>query len=247
MGISEGPQDVSFAAMATRQQALARAILQDRRRRQPVVVHRHRRNEPDAQQRADPDQPQAARRTKNRFERGHSPAAAAGRQGRRNQPVHATGAGPDGRNAREPHAVSIQPRRSRVPQELGVWVPRFVDKLRELPELRDVASDQQNNGQQLHLSIDRDTASRLGVTPADDRQHAVRRVRPAANLDHVHAVEPIPRRARSRPAPSAIGRRISRTSTFRPAGGHAPLVRLHRRRTNRPSRSPSITRGSFRS
>src|SRR6202012_4928553 len=29
----------------------------------------------------------------------------------------------------------------------------------------DVASDQQNNGQQIHLSIDRDTASRLGVTP----------------------------------------------------------------------------------
>ena len=49
--------------------------------------------------------------------------------------------------------------------ELAIWVPRFVNKLRELPELRDVASDQQNNGQQLHLSIDRDTASRLGVTP----------------------------------------------------------------------------------
>src|SRR5262249_13122375 len=51
-------------------------------------------------------------------------------------------------------------------QELGVWVPRFVAKLRELPELRDVASDQQNNGQQLHLSIDRYTASRLGLHPA---------------------------------------------------------------------------------
>ncbi len=50
-------------------------------------------------------------------------------------------------------------------KELGIWVPQFVSKLQSLPELRDVASDQQNEGLQLRLVIDRDTASRLGITP----------------------------------------------------------------------------------
>lgn len=49
--------------------------------------------------------------------------------------------------------------------ELNTWTPRFVEKLRSLPELRDVASDQQNNGLEAYLEIDRDTAGRLGVTP----------------------------------------------------------------------------------
>jgi multidrug efflux pump len=40
-----------------------------------------------------------------------------------------------------------------------------VDKLQDAPELRDVASDQQNSGLQGALVIDRDTASRLGITP----------------------------------------------------------------------------------
>ncbi|MGC2322388.1 MAG: efflux RND transporter permease subunit, partial [Terriglobales bacterium] len=48
-------------------------------------------------------------------------------------------------------------------KELGVWTPKLVDKLRTRPELLDVASDQQNGGLQVALSIDRDTASRLGV------------------------------------------------------------------------------------
>jgi len=49
--------------------------------------------------------------------------------------------------------------------ELGEWAPKVLEKLQSLPELRDVASDQQNTGLQLKLEIDRDTASRLGVTP----------------------------------------------------------------------------------
>jgi multidrug efflux pump len=49
--------------------------------------------------------------------------------------------------------------------ELGQWTPRIVQKLQSLPELRDVVSDQQNHGLQASLVIDRDTASRLGVTP----------------------------------------------------------------------------------
>ena len=53
------------------------------------------------------------------------------------------------------------------PKELAVWVPRFLDRLRALPELRDVASDQQNGGLEAHLTLDRTTASRLGITPLD--------------------------------------------------------------------------------
>jgi len=52
-------------------------------------------------------------------------------------------------------------------KELAYWVPRFMDKLKALPELRDVASDQLNQGLLASLSIDRDTASRLGILPAD--------------------------------------------------------------------------------
>jgi multidrug efflux pump len=48
---------------------------------------------------------------------------------------------------------------------LDRWVPRLVERMKRLPELRDVASDQQNNGLGLLVSIDRDTAGRLGITP----------------------------------------------------------------------------------
>ena len=49
--------------------------------------------------------------------------------------------------------------------ELSEWVPRFVSRLQAQPQLRDVASDQLNSGLQAHLVIDRDTASRLGISP----------------------------------------------------------------------------------
>jgi len=50
-------------------------------------------------------------------------------------------------------------------QELAQWTPKLVDKLRAQPELRDVATDQLNNGLQANIAIDRDTASRLGILP----------------------------------------------------------------------------------
>jgi multidrug efflux pump len=52
-------------------------------------------------------------------------------------------------------------------KELSYWVPRFIDRLKKLPELRDVASDQLNGGLLVNLTIDRDSASRLGILPAD--------------------------------------------------------------------------------
>ena len=50
---------------------------------------------------------------------------------------------------------------------LDLWVPRLMAKMKQLPELRDVASDAQNNGVGLQVNIDRDTSGRLGITPAN--------------------------------------------------------------------------------
>ena len=48
--------------------------------------------------------------------------------------------------------------------ELNTWAPQLMAKMRTLPQLRDVSTDQQNQGLQEKLIIDRDTASRLGIT-----------------------------------------------------------------------------------
>jgi multidrug efflux pump len=50
-------------------------------------------------------------------------------------------------------------------QDLLTWAPRLYDKMRTLPELRDVSSDQQNHGLEAMVVIDRETASRLGIAP----------------------------------------------------------------------------------
>jgi len=50
-------------------------------------------------------------------------------------------------------------------QELLVWAPKLLTKLQSLPELRDVATDQQVGGLQENIKIDRDTAARLGILP----------------------------------------------------------------------------------
>ena len=52
------------------------------------------------------------------------------------------------------------------PDEFNTWVPRLVQRLRQLPQIEDVASDQQNQGLAAYLTIDRDTAARYGITPA---------------------------------------------------------------------------------
>jgi multidrug efflux pump len=51
------------------------------------------------------------------------------------------------------------------PEELNRWAPTFLEALQKLPELRDVSSDQQDQGLASLLIIDRSTASRLGITP----------------------------------------------------------------------------------
>ncbi len=51
-------------------------------------------------------------------------------------------------------------------QELQEWAPKVVEKLKNLPGLADVNTDQQNGGLEAHLEIDRPTAARLGITAA---------------------------------------------------------------------------------
>jgi HAE1 family hydrophobic/amphiphilic exporter-1 len=49
--------------------------------------------------------------------------------------------------------------------ELNEWAPKILDKMQTLTELRDVATDQQTKGTTLTLNIDRDAASRFGISP----------------------------------------------------------------------------------
>ncbi len=49
--------------------------------------------------------------------------------------------------------------------ELNEWAPKILEKMRSLPQLRDVATDQQSDGTTVQLNINRDPAARYGITP----------------------------------------------------------------------------------
>ena len=164
-GISEAEQSISFSAMAERQQDLARVVLED-----PAVAsvssfigvdgvnatlnsgrmlinlkpldERHI-NASDVIRRL---QPQLAK---------------VGGISLYMQPVQDLTI--EDRVSRTQYQFSVE---DANPDELSVWVPKLVDRLRQIPQLADVASDLQDNGLQAYLEIDRATASRLGVTPA---------------------------------------------------------------------------------
>ena len=67
-----------------------------------------------------------------------------------------------GRPARTQYQMTLQ---DADLDELDSWAPKILDKLRSLPQLRDVATDQQTQGTTLTLTIDRDQAARLGIQP----------------------------------------------------------------------------------
>jgi HAE1 family hydrophobic/amphiphilic exporter-1 len=50
-------------------------------------------------------------------------------------------------------------------EELNEWAPKILSKMQTLPQLRDVATDQQSKGTTLELKINRDTAARYGIQP----------------------------------------------------------------------------------
>jgi len=52
------------------------------------------------------------------------------------------------------------------PEDLSRWGPKLVDRLKQCPELEDVASNAQDQGLSTFITIDRDSAARFGITPA---------------------------------------------------------------------------------
>ena len=91
--------------------------------------------------------------------------------------------------------------------ELSTWVPKLVSRFSQLSQLADVTSDLQDRGLQAYVNINRDTASASGRHDIGHRQCAVRRFRPAPDLDHLHPDQSVSRGAGGiarLPAESAI-------------------------------------------
>ena len=164
LGVSEAPATLSFSALAERQQAVAKAILQD-----PDVVSlssfigidgtnmlpnsgRVQINLKPREERAD-DAPTIIRRLQTRLTSVKGITLYM-------QPVQDLTV--EDRISRTQFQYTMEDADA---QELSVWAPKLLDKLTALPQLHDVASDQQDRGLQETIAIDRDTASRLGILP----------------------------------------------------------------------------------
>jgi len=165
LGISDAPQSVSFTSLAAHQQALARVILQD-----PDVASLSSFIGVDGTNLT----PNTGRIQINLRPRDQRTATAS-EIIRRLQPELEQVEGIT-LFMQPVQDLTVEDRVSRTqfqytmedadPRELATLSSRLVDKLRTLPELRDVASDQQTGGLQADIVIDRDTASRLGILPA---------------------------------------------------------------------------------
>ena len=164
LGLSEGPQWTSFTAMARDQQALARVILRDPAVQSlttfigvdgtnttlnsgRVLINLKPLSERDA----------SATEIIRRMQPGLAEIKGMTLY---MQPVQDLTV--ESRISRTQYQYSLEDPNA---EELGIWTPKFVAVLRDLPELRDVSSDQQNEGLQTLVTIDRATASRLGITP----------------------------------------------------------------------------------
>ncbi|MDD5240958.1 MAG: MdtB/MuxB family multidrug efflux RND transporter permease subunit [Sulfuricella sp.] len=164
-GITEAPQSVSFAAMSERQQALAEVVLQD-----PAVASLSSFIGVDGANAT----LNSGRMLINLKPKNARDADAAG-VARRLQPKLAQVPGIS-MYMQPVQDLTIETRVSRTqyqfsvsdanPAELAEWAPKLLERLRQLPELADVASDIQDQGLQAYVEIDRDTAGRLGITPA---------------------------------------------------------------------------------
>jgi multidrug efflux pump len=164
LGVSEAPDSVSFEALAQRQQELAKIILQDKDvdslssfigvdgTNQTPNSGRIQINLKPRDQRSD-DASAMIRRLQPELEKVNDITLYM-------QPVQDLTV--EDRVSRTQFQYSIEDADA---QELAQWTPRLVDKLRTIPELRDVATDQLNHGLRTNITIDRDTASRLGILP----------------------------------------------------------------------------------
>ncbi|HEX6802643.1 MAG TPA: multidrug efflux RND transporter permease subunit [Terriglobales bacterium] len=166
LGISDAPQNISFAAMSERQQQLARVILKD----------------PDVDSLSSFIGVDGTNPTINtgRIQINLKPRddrnATASEIIRRLQPQLAQQVEGITLYMQPVQDLTVEDRVSRTQyqysmedtdaNELATWSQQLIEKLRTSPVLRDVASDQQNGGLQADLVIDRDTASRLGILPS---------------------------------------------------------------------------------
>jgi len=164
-GISQAPQTISFSAMAERQQALAKVILQD-----PAVESLSSFIGVDGTNTTLNSgrilinlKQQSARRASvvEVMSRLQPKLAQVGGISLYMQPVQDLTI--EDRVSRAQYQFTVE---SADPRELSVWVHRLLDRFSRLPQLADVTSDLQDQGLQAFLAIDRDTAGRLGVTPA---------------------------------------------------------------------------------
>lgn len=165
-GISEAPQSISFTAMSERQQRLAEVILQDEAvaslssyigvdgdnatlnsGRLLINLKPHAEREVSASEVIERLRPELA--------------AVPGIQ-LYLQPVQDLTI--EDRVSRTQFQFSLESPDAALLEE---WTPKLIEALSEQVELRDVASDLQNRGLQVYLQIDRDAASRLGVSISD--------------------------------------------------------------------------------
>jgi len=164
LGISEAPQNISFDAMAERQRALGRVILHD-----PAVASVSSFIGIDGTN-TTLNSGRIQITLKPLAERGETVGDVIGRL----RPALAQVNGitlylqpvqdltVENRVSRTQFQYSLE---DPDEAELRAWAPKFVARLRELPELHDVATDQLDQGLQATVQIDRATASRLGITP----------------------------------------------------------------------------------
>jgi multidrug efflux pump len=162
-GVSEAPQSISFPAMASRQQELVKRILAD-----PAVANVASFIGVDGI-----NTTLNSGRIQISLKPGDQRDATATEIIRRLQPELAKVAGIT-LFMQPVQDLTIEDRASRTQfqytletpnaAELNEWAPRMVEQLQALPQLRDVASDQQDRGLRAALVFDRDTASRLGIT-----------------------------------------------------------------------------------
>jgi len=164
LGISEAPQSISFPAMAEKQQALAKVILAD-----PAVQSLSSFIGIDGMN-TTLNSGRIQINLKPLGDRGISASEIIQRlkpeiakvEGIQlfMQPVQDLTV--EDRVSRTQYQYSLE---SANAKELADWVPRFMSRLQDIPELHDVASDMQESGLQATLILDRETASRLGITP----------------------------------------------------------------------------------
>jgi multidrug efflux pump len=221
-GVSEAPQSVSFPAMVQAQQALARVILQDSAveslssfvgidgTNTTINSGRFLINLKPLDERK-VDISEVIRRLQPKLAKVENASLYL-------QPVQDLTV--EDRVSRTQYQYSLEDASG---AELSTWTNKLVDKLKTLPEVQDVATDQQNDGLEAHLVIDRDTASRLGITPQmiDDTlydafgQRQVSTIFTQLNQYHV-VLEVDPRFQRN---PKALDEIYIRSST----GGEVPL------------------------